>query len=168
MQTQKRVKIRLNARTVLPMSAAAIALVLIILVCIFAVSTSNIRNEYAQARTAVGEELYEKLNMFIRSYQGISLAGADVEGTILPTMHDYFVAATALDEAIAVAYGDRYAVLRGGIDTAITAAFEAFDEAFRQGQSPAAAISSMSSCVQALEETLLKRFDSDLRLLPAG
>ncbi len=168
MQTQKRVKSRVNARAVLPMGAALIALALIILVCIFAARAANIQNEYAELQKSVDGALYSNLRMFIRSYEPVSLAGADIEGTILPTMHDYFVAATALDEAIAVAYGDRYAVLRGGIDTAITAAFEAFDEAFRQGQSPAAAISSMSSCVQALEETLLKRFDSDLRLLPAG
>lgn len=168
MQTQKRVKFKLTARTVLPMSAALIALVLIILICIFAASASNIQNEYAQARTSVGEALYQNLNMFIRSYEGISLAGADVEGTILPTMHDYFVAARALDDAIADAYGERYGVLSGGIDTAVTAAFKAFDEAFRQGQNTSGAMSSMSSCVQALEQTLLKRFDNDLRLLPAG
>ncbi|NLF27890.1 MAG: hypothetical protein GX592_08325 [Clostridiales bacterium] len=165
MQTQKRVKSRVNARAVLPMGAALIALALIILVCIFAARAANIQNEYAELQKSVDGALYSNLRMFIRSYEPVSLAGADIEGAILPTMRDYFSKAVALDGVISEAYGTDYTVLDEGTKAAVAAAFGAFDEAFRQGQSTAPAISSMSSCVQALEQTLLRRFDDDLRLL---
>ena len=146
------------------MIAALVALVLIVLVCIFAASASSIRNEYAAARNGVGEELYRNLHLFASSFEGVALVGSDVEGTILPAMQDYFVAARALDAAITQAYGVRYTVLTGGVDTAIAAAFDAYDEAFRTGKSPDDATRSMGACVDAVKQILLTRFDNDYRL----
>ena len=47
----------LNARVILPIVAALIALVLIVLVCIFAANANSAQNEYAQARDRFGEDL---------------------------------------------------------------------------------------------------------------
>ena len=85
-----------------------IALVLIVLICIFASEANSVQNEYALARDSVGEDLYTSLYMFVRSYDGVTLAGADVQGSILPSMRSYYTAATALDDAIVNAYGDVY------------------------------------------------------------
>ena len=167
MEPQKRVKQMLNARVILPIVAALIALVLIVLVCIFAANANSARNEYAQARDSLGEDLYTKLYMFARSYDGVTLAGADVQGSILPTMRSYYTAATALDDAIANAYGQRYRLLDGTTRDAIEAAFEAFDDAFAQGDTTSDAVSSMSACVQGVEQLLTTRYDAATRLLPA-
>ena len=166
MDTQKRVKVKLSARVVMPIAAAFIALVLIVLICIFAANANSAQNEYAQARNAFGEDLYTKLYMFARSYDGVTLAGADVQGSILPSMRDYYIAATALDDAIVNAYGQRYQLLDATTREAIDEAFEAFDDAYARGDSTNAAVSSMSACVQSVEQLLATRYDSATRLLP--
>ena len=89
-------KTNVNARVILPIIAAFIVLILIVLTCIFAANANSARNEYTQARDSVGEDLYTSLKMFTRSYDGVTLAGADVQGGILPSMWDYYTAATAL------------------------------------------------------------------------
>ena len=86
MEPQKRVKQLLNPHVLLPIIAALIALILIVLICIFASEANSVQNEYALARDSVGEDLYTSLYMFARSYDGVTLAGADVQGSILPTM----------------------------------------------------------------------------------
>lgn len=167
MEPQKRVNLKLNPRVILPCAAALIALVLILLICIFAGRATHMQNEYTQARDSVGAELYYDLYMFARSYDGVTLAGADVQGSILPTMRDYYVAAVALDDAIVAAYGEGYQLLEANTRSAITTAFEAFDDAYAQGRSTNEAVSGMSSCVQAIEQLLSTRYDEDTRLLPA-
>ena len=47
MEPQKRVKQLLNPHVLLPIIAALIALVLIVLVCIFASEANSVQNEYA-------------------------------------------------------------------------------------------------------------------------
>ena len=166
MEPQKRVKQMLNARVILPCAAAFIALVLIVLICIFASNANRMQNEYALARDSIGEDLYTSLYMFARSYDGVTLAGADVEGSILPSMRDYYLAATTLDDAIVNAYGQRYQLLDATTREAIDEAFEAFDDAYARGDSTNAAVSSMSACVQSVEQLLATRYDSATRLLP--
>ena len=166
MEPQKRVKQVLNARVILPIIAALIALVLIVLVCIFAANANSARNEYAQARDSFGEDLYTNLYMFARSYDGVTLAGADVQGSILPSMRRYYIAAIALDDAVTNAYGQRYQLLDQTTRDAIDAAFEAFDDAFAQGDTTSEAVSSMSACVQSVEQLLTTRYDAATRLLP--
>ncbi len=167
MEPQKRVKQMLNARVILPCAAAFIALVLIVLICIFASNANRMQNEYALARDSIGEDLYTSLYMFARSYDGVTLAGADVEGSILPSMRDYYLAATALDDAIVNAYGQRYQLLDANMRASVTAAFEAFNDAFAQGRSTSDAVSSMSACVQNIEQLLSTRYDANTRLMPA-
>lgn len=166
MQTQKHVKPSLNTHTILSCIAAIIILVLIILVCIFAGRATHIQHEYAAIQQTFSEALYSDLYMFVRSYDGVTLAGANVEGAILPTMEKYYLSAKTLDETIVEAYGQRYSVLQGGTDTAIAAAFQAFDDAFRLGRNTSDAVSSMSSCMQSIETILTTRFDANNRLLP--
>lgn len=167
MEARKRVNLKLNAHIVVPLAAAFVALLLIVLICIFAVSASNIRNEYSQARDSIGQRLYNNLYMLIRTYDGITLAGADAEGTIIPTMKNYYLAAGTLDDALSDAFGEHYRLLSATLDSAMKDAFGAFDAAFAQGRDTGDAMSSMSACVQSLEQLLTARFDSAGRLLSA-
>ena len=166
MEPQKRVNLKLNPRVILPCVAALIALVLIVLVCIFAANANSARNEYAQARDSIGEDLYTDIYMFARSYDGVTLAGADIQGDILPLMRDYYTAAIALDDAIVNAYGQRYQLLDATTREAVDEAFEAFDDAFAQGASTTDAVSNMSACVQSVEQLLTTRYDAATRLQP--
>ena len=167
MEPQKCVKRMLNARVILPIIAAFIVLILIVLTCIFAANANSARNEYTQARDSVGEDLYTSLKMFTRSYDGVTLAGADVQGGILPSMWDYYTAATALDDAVTNAYGQRYQLLDPTTREAIEEAFEAFDDAFAQGDTTTEAVRNMTACVQSVEQLLATRYDAATRLLPS-
>ena len=75
-------------------------------------------------------------------------------------------AATALDDAIANAYGQRYQLLDATTREAVDEAFEAFDDAFAQGASTTDAVSNMSACVQSVEQLLTTRYDAATRLQP--
>ncbi len=90
---QKAAKSSITARKILALIAAGIVLALVISLCISIAGTSRIRTAYANSRNAIGYALYENLQMLIRSYDDILLAGADIEGSILPTMKEYFLAA---------------------------------------------------------------------------
>ena len=164
---QKAAKSSITARKILALIAAGIVLALVISLCISIAGTSRIRTAYANSRNAIGYALYENLQMLIRSYDDILLAGADIEGSILPTMKEYFLAAQTLDSAIWDAYGEKYSILSGGTDIAFQNAFQAFDDAFRQGKSTADAVSNMSACVQSLDALLATRYTADFELLPA-
>ena len=96
----------------------------------------------------------------------MTLAGADIQGDILPLMRDYYTAAIALDDAIVNAYGQRYQLLDATTREAVDEAFEAFDDAFAQGDTTSDAVSSMSACVQGVEQLLTTRYDAATRLQP--
>lgn len=166
MQTEKRQILLKNPRLIAALAAGAVVLALVISLCISISTASNLRNEYAAARYSLGEELNRNLYMFERSYEGALLAGADVEGTIIPTMHAYYNAANTLDAAIGEAFGERYRVLNTGMGATIEAALQAFDDAFRLGKPTTDAVSNMTACIQSLSALRSVRFDAEGRLLP--
>ncbi len=153
---------------ILPCAAAFIALVLIVLVCIFAGNANRMQNEYAMARNSIGEDLYPNLYMFARSYDGVTLAGADVEGShpalharLLPGGSRHWTTPSSPPMANAICFWTQPRATR------LPTAFEAFDDAFAQGRSTGDAVSSMSACVQDVDQLLNTRYDAETRLLPA-
>lgn len=167
MQTEKQPKIQMNPRKIARIAAGVIALFLVIALCISIIRVNNMQNEYASARNALGDELRRNLKMFMSTYDNILLAGADVEGTVLPAMRDYYDAALTVDTCIGDAFGENYRLLNTGLGNAIESAFSEFDTAFRVGKSTSDALNSMSACIQSLETAIAARFGSDDALLPA-
>lgn len=134
--------------------------------CITIGIRSNIQSKYSSARDAIGENLYTELYMFCQAYDQISVPGADVQDVILPSMKDYYLAARTLNTALNDAFGESSAVLTDENLSAIDAAFEAYDAAFRAGRSTDDAQAAMTSCIQQIRTLLDTRYsDGVLRVL---
>lgn len=144
----------------------AAVIVLLIMLCISVVMRTNIQNDYAQARSEVGEELYMQLYMLCQTFDQVTVPGQDVENVVLPTMEDYALAAQTLNDVMVNAFGQRYSVLTQENQSALKKAFEAYDAAFRGGKSTADAQAAMQSCINTIRTLLQTRFNDGL-ILPS-
>ena len=149
---------RIDRRKAVILGAAAVLVVLIVALCITAGTKSNIQREYTAARNEIGEQLYAELYMLCQTFDQVGVPGAEIQDVIIPDMREYYLSACTLNEALTAGFGDRYAVLTPDAMTAMDAAFEAYDDAFRTGQSTAAAEESMRQCVQMLRGILDSRY----------
>lgn len=158
---------RLSTQSILRIIAIAIATLLLIGFCISISLYKNMQGRYTNARNELGEAVYENLYMMRHKGDELSLAGADVQGSILPTMKEYFVIARALDDALHGIYGDRYTVMRADQLNALQAAFDAYDAAFKGGRDTGAAQSQLVAALEQVDALLQERFDAEGGLLPA-
>ena len=157
---------RISARMIAWIAAAVFVAAIIISLCISISACRNIQQRYTAARNRTGEAIYQNLYMLLRKNDETSLAGADIEGSILPTMREYFISARSLNDAMTDAYGTRYSVLTRDQVTAIEKAFSNYDLAFKVGKSTTEAQNSLNAALQPIEKILLERYDSDGLLLP--
>ena len=167
-QEKVRIQPRFSKQKILWLGVAAVALALIIALCISISLYRNMQERYTSARDSLGEAVYENLYMMLRRNEEISLAGADVQGTVLPAMREYFLAAQALNTSLQNTYGARYAVLSPDQTSALAKAFSDYDAAFKGGRPTDAAKSALASSMQQVQSLLDERFDEDGRLLPAS
>ncbi len=154
----------LNWRVIARFGLAVLLVAVVVWGCISTSNASNMRRKYAQSREAVGENLYSAAYMMALKYDDAALAGADVEGEILPAMKTYYAQALALNEAMAGAYGARYEILSDALVAELDQAFSAYDEAFRAGRSTEDAAKLMLQAVQDTRAALDKKYDGNGRL----
>ena len=148
-------------------SRAAVALALIgllIWACISTSNTSDMQEKYTAARTSVGDALYGCALMMTIEYDGASLAGADVAGEILPAMRTYYSQALALNNALASAFGEEYAVLGQQLITDIERAFSEYESAFSSGHSTDNAKACMAQAMADVRKALETHYDSNAKL----
>lgn len=150
---------RLNWRVICRVALALLVAGLLTWACISTSNASYMQKKYAAARSAVGEALYGCASMMALEYDAASLAGADVEGDILPQMRMYFAQAQALNNAMAAAYGDEYAVLDQELIQEIELAFSEYEAAFSAGRSTDAAELRMTDAMTGVREALSEYYD---------
>ena len=155
---------RLNWRVIARFTVAALLVAVIIWGCISTSNASNMRRQYAQSREVVGESLYSAAYMMALKFDDAALAGADVEGEILPAMKTYYAQATALNDAIAGAFGEKNRVLSDALVSELDKAFSAYDDAFKAGHSTEEAENLMTQAVTDTRTALSKKFDENGRL----
>ncbi len=160
-------KSRLSTRTILRIAAIAIAALLLIGFCISISLYNNMQGRYTNARNELGDAVYQNLYMMRHKGDELSLAGADVQGSVLPTMKEYFVIARAMDDALHEIYGNRYTVMRADQLNALQAAYDAYDAAFKGGRDTTAARDQLLAALGQVDQLLTERFDAQGRLLPA-
>ena len=161
-----RPEIRISARTIAKIVAAVLAAAIVISLCISISCCRNIQQRYTAARNHTGEAIHQNLYMLLRKNDETSLAGANIEESILPAMHEYFLAARALNETMGDAYGANYSVLTADQVKNLEAAFDSYEAAFRSGKSTTDAQNAMNAALQPVEAILLDRYDSNGMLLP--
>ena len=147
--------------------AAIVALIIALIIwgCISTTRASNIHEKYAASRRTIGEELYGVLYMMALEYDDADLAGADVEGEIIPSMSNYYARAQALNSAITSAYGNDYAVLDDELISDLDGAFDAYDDAFDSGHSTDDANALMTVAIANVRQTLSERYDEDAHII---
>ena len=131
---------------------------LIVLLCITINMRSHIQSEYSFARNEIGEEAYTELYMLCQTFDQVTVPGQDVQNVVIPKMQDYYLSAQTLNTALARAFGDRYELLSPDELSALDAAFEAYDSAFRAGKPTDDAQSAMQSCMDMVRSILDSRF----------
>lgn len=148
-------------------ACGALALLIVGLVLWGCISTSNAKDmqrKYASSRQAVADTLYGVTAKMTLEYDNAYLAGADVEGDILPSMRTYFAQARALNSAMSLAYGEKYTVLDDGLLKEIDAAFAEYDSAFRGGRSTDVAGSMMTEAMAHTRRALDAHYGDDASL----
>jgi len=158
----------ISRKTACTYIAGFLGVLLLIAICISTYNAANIQNEYSSARNEIGDALYSNLSMMIIAYENAGKPGADVEGSILPTMRNYYLAAVALNDAIAHSFGEEYRLLSDGDVAALDAAFTLYDTAFSTGSQTDSAQAHMSDCLVSLQSILSTRFNAQGDLLPNG
>ena len=149
---------RIDKQKALMLGFGLVLIILIAALCITGASKSNIREKYTAARNEIGEQLYTEIYMLCQTFDQVTVPGAEVQDVIIPDMHEYFLSAVTLNEALSLGFGERYAVLTYDVITSLEAAFEAYDDAFRTGQPTDDAQAAMQLCVENLRSLLSSRY----------
>ena len=154
----------LNWRLISRATVAVLLAVLLVWVCISTSNTSDMQEKYAAARTSVGDMLYGCAMMMALEYDGASLAGADVSGDILPSMRTYFSQVVVLNNALASAFGEEYAVFDQQLINDIQLAFDEYDSAYSSGHSTDGAEARMTLAMADVRKALSERYDENAKL----
>ena len=138
----------------------AAVLILVIMLCINISMRTNIQSEYTKVRSELGDSIYTELYIMCQTFDQVSVPGVDVQYDLLPTMKDCFLAARTLNTALSNGFGDKYSVLSEADESAVDAAFEQYDTAFKSGKSTDDAQSAMLSCVERIRSILETKYPS--------
>lgn len=157
---------RVSHKTAAVAILAVMLAALLIWACISTSNASNMRKKYTASLSIVGEELYGAMYMMALEYEDASLAGAEVEDVIIPSMKEYYTRSLALNSALARAYGERYLVMDEALISQLDQAFGAYDDAFTTGQSTDGAAELMTSALSNVQTALAEHYDSDARIQP--
>ena len=136
----------------------ALALALIAMTCISINIRVNMQREYAAVRNGIGESLYSDLYILTQTFDMTGVPNADVQNAILPQMRNYFAAATALNEALEKAYGQRYRLMTNADVSAVNAAFKSYESAFQSGAPTDLARADMQACMNRIRDLLSSRY----------
>ena len=155
---------RLNWRLISSAAVAGIVVILLVWACISTSNTSHMQQKYAASRSAVGETLYGCASMLAMEYDNADFAGADIEGEIIPEMRIYYAQVQALNNALASAYGNEYAVFDATLMQDISLAFDEYAAAFAMGHSTDDAHIRMTDAMTRVRRVLSERYDENARL----
>ncbi len=155
---------QLNWRLISKIALAALIVTLFAWACISTSNTSDIQQDYAESRNAVGQSLYGCANMMVLEFNKIDLAGADIEGEIIPNMRHYYSQMVALNNAMASAFGEEYALFDAELIKDIELAFSEYDAAFATGHTTENAHARMSNAMAGVTDVLNERFDEEFNL----
>ena len=107
---QKRAQLEKSRRWILAGTAAAIIVALLITIAILDAQLDAAARSSDQVLLSITQELQSELVFALRSYNGIYSTGADVDGSILPTVRQHLNTATALNNILSNGFGSAYSV----------------------------------------------------------
>ena len=155
---------QLNWRLIGRISIAVLIVGLIVWGCISTSNTSDIQQKYTASRNTIAQSLYGCAKTMLLEFEKGSLAGADIEGEIIPNMYHSYLQLQVLNNAMAAAYGEEYAIFDAELMKDLDLAFDEYNAAFATGHSTDNAQARMSAAMEKVRKVLDERFDSDINL----
>lgn len=144
----------------------AFSLVLAIYLITVSVHRVTLKRDYIEARNQTATCIEDQITHFLRTYNNITLPGANVEGVLLPDLNTYFYAMQELDDTMIYAYGSAYSFVPASLRSNIKMALSAYEQAFRNGKTTDSAYSALTTCIHTLETVTDGRFTADGDVLP--
>ena len=101
----------------------------------------------------------------LRSYNGIYSTGADVDGSILPTVRQHLNTATALNNILTNGFGSAYSVFTQDLYNRLEHFYSEYELARSANRSTDTAMELLDSCMRDIENIVLTRFEADGRVI---
>lgn len=140
-----------------------IIVILLIMLLVVNAARLNTHAELKKSRNAIGEALYNQLFMMCQTFDQINIP--DQEASAVGIMKNYFLAAKALNEALADGFGERYRILSPEMTNDLEAIFTRYETAFRAGLATNGERDLLAEKVDQLRSVLESRY-SEERILP--
>ena len=118
-----------------------------------------------QVLLSITQELQSELVFALRSYNGIYSTGADVDGSILPTVRQHLNTATALNNILTNGFGGAYSVFTQDLYNRLEHFYSEYELARSANRSTDTAMELLDSCMRDIENIVLTRFEADGRVI---
>ena len=162
---QKRAQLEKSRRWILAGTAAAIIVALLITIAILDSQLEAVALRSDQVLLSITQELQSELVFALRSYNGIYSTGADVDGSILPTVRQHLNTATALNNILTNGFGGAYSVFTQDLYNRLEHFYSEYELARSANRSTDTAMELLDSCMRDIENIVLTRFEADGRVI---
>ncbi len=162
---QKRAQLEKSRRWILAGTAAAIIIALLITIAILDSQLEAAALRSDQVLLSITQELQSELVFALRSYNGIYSTGADVDGSILPTVRQHLNTATALNNILTNGFGSAYSVFTQDLYNRLEHFYSEYELARSANRSTDTAMELLDSCMRDIENIVLTRFEADGRVI---
>lgn len=119
-----------------------------------------------QSEESLISSVYASITSLERSYEAMSLPGADVENDILPKMRLNLNAAKTVNKILVDVYGDDRAVLSDDMFTQIDESISYMESVIEMGKSQDDAKTQMGQCMEKVQIAMMQRFPQDTSMMP--
>lgn len=129
---------------------AALVLALLICLCISNGMRTNIQKKYSSAMEQLQVHAYRNMTSMTELFARIEDPNVDVRYKLLPTLKSHYRAVAAINSALVA--GEADALLSEEQFAAFDAAFEQYDEAYRQGSATGLARADLAVCMEDVQK----------------
>ena len=131
-------------------AAAAVVLALVIGLCISNIMRSNIQKKYSASIGQLQVHAYQNMTTMTELFARIEDPTVDVRYKLLPALKSHYSAVVAINAALSAAEAEP--LLNAEQIAAFDAAFEQYEEAYRQGSATGLAKADMAVCMEDVQE----------------
>lgn len=149
-------------------AAIAVGLVLAVALTVTIIAKNRAQAQLDLGRQQLASQIQSNLNGAFRACEQMTLPGANVEGSLLPTMKQHMYAADEINRVMIDVYGRESSMIDGDIFSQIELAFTQIERSITEGQSITSAHQTLTSYMTQLETDLNARFAGTELLMSRG
>lgn len=130
------------------------------------ISRSSLSAHIDYSKESLTMTVESNIRQVIRNYDQMSVAGADIEGTIVPEMQLCLHTANTMNNLLIEVYGEGQAVLEKETFEQMQQSLNQLVHALERGQVIADAQAGMGAVIERVQFALAERYGSDDALMP--